>query len=145
MLPAGQERLMGSLMKNEAILYNYVFLGATCDNFGHVQYARWRRACYSEEMSRQRKGFSCHSSTRLTRINKTGIAFTRRFRKIGIRSTQRWRNRPGNKILFSANRMVLDRSNKSPARNRCGCRSIYIDGNSNIPASRPDGKQVRRI
>lgn len=40
MLPAGQERLMGSLMKNEVILYNYVFLGATCDNFGHVQYAR---------------------------------------------------------------------------------------------------------
>lgn len=41
--------------------------------------------------------------------------------------------------------MVLDRSNKSPARNRCGCRSTYIDGNSNIPPSHPDGKQVRRI
>lgn len=39
MLPTGQERLMGSLMKNEVILYNYVFPGATYDNFGHVQYA----------------------------------------------------------------------------------------------------------
>lgn len=52
---------------------------------------------------------------------------------------------PAIEYRLSANRMVLDRSNKSPARNRCGCRSTYIVGNSNIPALHPDGKQVRRI
>lgn len=41
--------------------------------------------------------------------------------------------------------MALDRSNKSPARNRCDCRFTYIDGNWNISASFLDGKQVRRI
>lgn len=40
MSPAGQEGLMGSLMKNEVILYNYVSPEATCDNFEHIRYAR---------------------------------------------------------------------------------------------------------
>lgn len=39
MSPAGQEGLMGSLMKNEVILYNYVSPRATCDNFERVRYA----------------------------------------------------------------------------------------------------------